>query len=703
MTTSIFFMWGISQRRRRLVVRPHGTPGAPRRAPRLVWLFAVGSLAMLLLMSSASRASLAPPSPLAAPIIQTCTYIPDPRTNASLACGDTSLSAFANVSVFFQVNVSESTNTNLSVTFLFDYFLGNGTVNPNSPVRTINVTAPHPSLATVNTTWTYTSPNVNFPSTGQYFVNISARNETGGFDPTLGWWLFPVYVAYNSPPFINGLLSLNSVSQSIRPQNPVIPLVYENVSVGDPDTDPVTLTWNWGDGTQTVNRTGALVSTLPISVTHQYAVSLFPLNQTPRYVDIPLVVWIDDGLGHNESYNSTTEFYIAFDAPPTVRIVQPTVGSVWIVGEPVRMVGNVTDPEGDPITAFWDFDNRTDSTGIGDPTRNQDANGTTATHAYTSPGVYNITLWATDGNKELCLNQTTCANFTTHWRSAVQPILVRYNQPPYVALDNVTTIVGHPTLLRVAVRDPQGDSMTVRWDFGDGTPDATNVTGTSPRTAPTVYNLYQSHTYTEPGNHTLTVSVSDGNATVNNSKTVFVQSFNLPPVLLPVLVIRANGTPARNNTFPVNAEVLVKVFTYDPENDTLNISIDWADGSSDNLTIDPKTASECSLDNLSRNVCSLSFSHVYSSIGSNQSQNFTVVVTVTDNQVYLQQNPTGGPPITLNHVVQQSFTLFITNYQTAGLTPWTWWDYSTLAVVLGIPSLLIARFAWKVRRERQEA
>ena len=148
---------------------------------------------------------------------------------------------------------------------------------------------------------------------------------------------------------------------------------------------------------------------------------------------------------------------------------------------------------------------------------------------------------------------------------------------------------------------------------------------------------------------------------------------------------------------------MVRVLTYDPENDTLNLSIDWADGNTGNLTIDPKTASGCALDNLSRNICTVSFSHLYGSIGSDAQRNYTILVTVTDNQVYFRENSTGGPPITLDHVKQQGVLIVITNFRTEGIGPWDWWDYSTLALVLGIPAVLITRFAWKVRREREEA
>lgn len=616
--------------------------------------------------SPLASAGVSSPSPVAAPAIEACRIVPNPRVNTSFACGD--LNAFpasVNVTVTFQVNVSDSTDNKMSVTFYFDYYNPNSSggppiVNPDSPVRTFNVSAPVVgSIVSVNTTWTYERLS-NF-SRGEYWVNISVRNDVGDFDPSLGSLLFPVMVNQNAAPFIDGLLSLNSVNQPLRYQNPVIPLLYENVSIGDPDADPVTVTWNWGDGTLTINKTTPLTTQLEMHVPHQYPASRFPLNESPRTVDIAVQVWIDDGVGHNVSYNSTAEFYIAFDDLPRVRIDSPTVGSVWKVGEEVPMAGNVTDGEGDPITAYWDFDNRTDSTGGGDPTKNRDVTGTTAAHAYSAPGIYNITLWATDGNKVLCLD-ANCTTFRMHWQNTTTPIQVRDNLPPFVALSNTTAQLGQPVVLRAAVYDPDGDNMTVRWVFDDMSPDATNVTGSSPRTSPQVFQIFQVHTYASVGNHTLTLSVFDGNATVNDSKMVFVQSFNQPPVILAVRVRRADGTSAGNDTFRINETVIINVVAYDPESDTLNVSIDWGDGVSGNRTEDPRTASNCSLDNLSRNTCSVSFSHAYPSIGSEQFREYPVLVTITDNQVYLQYDATTGVWITLDHTKNQTVTLLITNF-----------------------------------------
>ncbi len=647
-----------------------------------------------------SRASIAPPAPATAPVFNACTFIPDPRSNTSYDCQDPFAPyAIANVSVSFEVNVTDPTNatsSNLSVTFYFDYWSAIAVVNPDSPAKRINVSSPGNSSVVVDTNWTYTAPNANFTG-GQYFVNINVTNEANESSEVF----FRVYVTYNSPPSIS-IPSVNPVSEPIRPVNPIVPLLYENVTVFDPDGDPVILTWDWGDGTRTVNTTGPLSAPLDLSVAHQYALSFFPLNETPRNVEVPVQVWIDDGLGHNETRTSNAEFYLDTDLRPTVRVDRPTVGSIWKVGEPVPMEGNASDPEGSPTTAYWDFDNRTDSTNTGDPTSNRDANGTAASHAYALPGTYNISFWATDGDKLLCFD-STCTNFTTHWTKAVVPIQVRNNEAPHLAVDPATGEIGTGTLLHAYVFDKDGDNMTVRWAFGDGAADATNVTETTPRDSGQGFDVYQMHNYTQAGNLTLTVYVSDGNSTVNLTASVFIQSFNLPPLVNGIEVSYANGTASGNNTFRVNDTVVVKVFVSDAENDTLDVSIDWADGGSNITTVDPTTSPDCSIDAQARKVCFVSFSHVYVDIGDTEYRNYNVQVRVTDNKVYLLQNATGGPPITLNHTRQQSVIIIVTDFHPEELGPWDWWDYSALAAVLGLPTVLIARFAWKVRRERQEA
>ncbi len=676
--------------------------------------------------STVALGSLPPPStPLSTPTIDSCYFYPDPRVNASVTCqgGNALQPAYVNLTVRFLVNVSNPDPENISVTFYFDYRnrnLSGGppTVNPDSPVRTINVTNPVPGTSIpVETNWTYGGnwtlynfTNTGDPSTAtsvRYTVLVEAANETGNRSQLF----FRVTVNRNSGPNLNGLSFVYSIPEEIQTENPVIPLLYVNVSVEDPDLDPLTITWFWGDGSVRVNTTGPLVDyRLDLNVTHQYPVGLFPLNESPRFFDFQILVFVDDGAGHNVSSRSIAEFYIGFDFLPTVRVTRPAVGSVWKVGEAVAMEGNVTDPEGSAIVAYWDFDNRTDEDGDGNPTNDRDANGTTASHAYSALGNVAITLWATDGeNKALCLDPVNCtANATgyqSHWTSRPVPIVVRNNLPPVLALSNGTAEKGKPFLLRATVFDGDGDNMTVTWVFDDGSANETAATGPSSRSAPEVFEITLMHTFTTVGVHNFTVVLSDGNVTVEGTTQIVVESFNLPPARPVFEALRGNGTSAGNNTFRLNETVVIRVFVSDPENDTVDIIVDWGDENISTAQVDFSTASNCTLrvsGNTTQYVCAVTFSHRYVDIGSSAALEYEVLMTATDHEEYYRINPDGGPPIRLNHAPTQAAIIIVTNFLSGGLGPWDWWDYSTLALIVGVPAAVIGRFARNVRRERRE-
>lgn len=671
-------------------------------------------IAILAIGGGASAARLSP-SPQGGPTIQPCIFFPDPRLNVSFDCGadNTFQPAFVNLSVRFAVNVSDPASNSLHVTFYFDYLNSNGSVNPNSPTRVINVTSPGPGIpVTVETAWNYTDLNGNFTvianQSSLYWVNVDVRNETGEVSTT---GPFPVTVNENSEPFINGWKSVYSILQPIQPNDPQIPLVYVNVSVGDPDSDPLIVTWDWGDGTQSVNRTGPLTEPQDLNVTHPYAASAFPLNESLRTVRFTVRVWLDDGVGHNVSESpSVVEYYIGPDSPPRVTIVRPELGSLWKVGENVYMEGNVSDPEGGPTTAFWDFDNRTDSDGDGDPARDRDANTTMASHVYPFLGQYNVTLWATDGEtKVTCIDPVNCTSnatgYQSHWTSRTFPIFVRYNIPPFLALSSGAALKNEPVLLRADVLDTDGDNMTVTWIFDDGTPTATNFTGNSSRPSTQVFRVFQPHSFSSVGPHNVTVIVSDGNATLTNTTTVFVESFNLPPDRPSFEILRADGTLAEGNSFRLNETVLIRVNVSDPENDSVEVHVDWGDGNTNTTQVDFATAQGCGVigvGNVSKYVCTLTFSHRYTTVGSVAVREFSVLVTVADHEDYYDYDPGGGSPVQLNHAPSLPVTVIVTNYEQTGLGPWDWWDYSALAAVVGIPGIIIGRWAVHVRRERRE-
>jgi len=120
------------------------------------------------------------------------------------------------------------------------------------------------------------------------------------------------------------------------------------------------------------------------------------------------------------------------------------------------------DPQGLPLEFNWDF---------GDGT---DADGSQATHAWRSPGLYTVTLHA--------------ANLAGKEAFDTVVVTVRADLPPVVAftitLDGKSVERAHasdPLLFTSQVRDPEGQPVKLLWDFGDGTtattPTATHSSG----------------------------------------------------------------------------------------------------------------------------------------------------------------------------------------------------------------------------------
>ncbi|WP_159611313.1 PKD domain-containing protein [Glutamicibacter sp. JC586] len=133
-----------------------------------------------------------------------------------------------------------------------------------------------------------------------------------------------------------------------------------------------------------------------------------------------------------------------------------------------------SDPDGSIASYAWDF---------GDGQTSTEA---TANHTFADPGTYLIKLTVTD---------SAGATDSTS-KSVVIPPPPAPNQAPTADFD-ISNIQG----LKVTVdaeksSDPDGDELTYRWSFGNGSDwiDGTND---------------QEFTYTEPGEYTITVEVSD--------------------------------------------------------------------------------------------------------------------------------------------------------------------------------------------------
>ena len=168
----------------------------------------------------------------------------------------------------------------------------------------------------------------------------------------------------------------------------------------------------------------------------------------------------------------------------------------------------------DPIALYtWTF-------GDGSPPETHAAPDGTATHAYSKPGTYTITLTVTEQN---CQAGASAHCFTGQTTARIpvddHPPVASFNAPASVPL-------GQPASFDAsASADPDGFITGYHWDFGDGQSQDT--------AGPTT-----SHTYGRGGSETVTLTVTDDDGSISIiEQTVSVidqppiASFTVPAVI----------------------------------------------------------------------------------------------------------------------------------------------------------------------------
>jgi PKD repeat protein len=148
------------------------------------------------------------------------------------------------------------------------------------------------------------------------------------------------------------------------------------------------------------------------------------------------------------------------------------------------------DPNGTVVDYAWSFGDGSTATGA------------TVDHLYAQDGVYTVTLTVTDndGLTDTVTTQAVVANVA----------------PTLGALPTASLIVGESYVATGSFSDPGADAWIASVDFGDGS-------GASPL-ALTGNAFSLSHPYLAAGVFTLTVRVSDDDATAATSQTVSVLS-----------------------------------------------------------------------------------------------------------------------------------------------------------------------------------
>jgi len=231
----------------------------------------------------------------------------------------------------------------------------------------------------------------------------------------------------------------------------------------------------------------------------------------------------------------------ALDPMPANQLPVANVGGPYsgVAGETlITFDGSGSfDPDGDALTSYaWDFGDGTNGTGI------------TPTHTYATAGSFPVTLVVNDGTAD-STPSVTSAEIT-------EPVV---NAPPRANPGGPYT--GQPNVAvafdGTGSSDPNGDSLTYSWDFGDGS------MGTGP--TPT-------HIYAADGVYEIGLTVNDGQ--LDSAIGTTIVEIATPP---------ANSAPVADAGGPYSGSPGVAVSfdgsgSTDPNGDPLTYAWNFGDG-----------------------------------------------------------------------------------------------------------------------------
>ncbi len=234
-------------------------------------------------------------------------------------------------------------------------------------------------------------------------------------------------------------------------------------------TDPAGVitnySWNFGDDSPPVD-TGT-----SSAVTHTYA-------DRGNYT---VTLTTTNSHGQIESAQHT----VTVDNAPIAAVTAPA--NVQAPGTSLGFDAGDSMSDGGSISGYsWDFGDGSAAAG-----------GVTASHEYSTTGVYDVTLTVTDDLR--------VSSMATH------TIIVDQPNPSFTPPQRATAPGSDVQFDASGSTDPEGRITDYSWNFGDGSPTADGATPT--------------HAYTDRGNYTVTLTISNGyNQTDEHSAHVTVDT-----------------------------------------------------------------------------------------------------------------------------------------------------------------------------------
>ncbi|OGC81339.1 MAG: hypothetical protein A2V81_00825 [Candidatus Abawacabacteria bacterium RBG_16_42_10] len=372
-----------------------------------------------------------------------------------------------------------------------------------------------------------------YAAAGAYNASVSVSD---GVNPAVSCGTVSITVSSVAPP-ANRAPICSSVTANPGSGTTATDITVD-ILASDPDGDTIVYEVNFGDGFITTSPANSYV--------HRYAAA-------GTYT---VSVTVIDSAGNRTTCTSRPSVTIAA-APSNQNPIcnsftaLPNSGTTTTI---INLQATGSDPDGDTLTYTFNF-------GDGSPVVTGAANS--VSHVYSSAGTYTASASISDGRG----GSVICAN-TTVTISAVPPPV---NNAPTCALvfaSPSTTTVGTPVNLFAFGNDPEGDTITYVFNFGDGSP---TVSGTSQT---------QTHAYGSAGTYTVSVTVNDpahAPTPCTSTATVTVNTVPPPPSNRDPVCTSVTALPSLTT---VGTPVTVQVIASDPDGDALIYSIDFGDGTS---------------------------------------------------------------------------------------------------------------------------
>ena len=323
----------------------------------------------------------------------------------------------------------------------------------------------------------------------------------------------------------NGNLPPTAVASANRNYGPgPLTVQFTGSSSTDPEGLPLAYNWNFGDGTP--NSTAANPShtfNAPVGVPTPYTVALTVTDNAGQTSTATLII----------SLNNT---------PPTVTITSPVNGSKYpMTGNTVyNLTATVSDAESPNNQLKYEWQT------ILHHNNHEHQEPIDTNHMTTTV----ISPVGCDGNTyyyRIVLKVTDPAGLSTQAEADLYPNCP--NQPPVASFSANPTTGYAPLTVSFDGRssnDPDGDALTLAWDFGD----ATGGAGLTP-----------THTYASVGNYNVVLTVTDSTGR-SSTATTTLSVIPVPP-------------PGLDGTYFDNMDLTNPMLT---RNDS-TINFDWGTGS----------------------------------------------------------------------------------------------------------------------------